>query len=270
MSIRMSAPTQYRSNIALNDGQINYYAPSVFAHQAHDSRGDKYAFIPTIDVLNALRDEGFEPFEVRQTRTRDKGKREFTKHMLRLRHPTALKTDEGHGEIILLNSHDGSSSFQLMSGFFRMVCSNGIIAGDVAANCRVRHTGRVVDDVIEASYRVVDDLQTVGSRIEAYKAVPMDRPHQEIFAAAALQLRYGDEAPVQSSKLLALRRWEDNRDDLWTTFNRVQENMLKGGLGGRTSNGRRMSTRAVSGVTENVKLNAALWTLADEYAKLAA
>jgi hypothetical protein len=31
-----------------------------------------------------------------------------------------------------------------------------------------------------------------------------------------------------------------------------------------------MSTRAVGGVTENVKLNKALWTLADEYAKLAA
>jgi hypothetical protein len=46
--------------------------------------------------------------------------------------------------------------------------------------------------------------------------------------------------------------------------------MIKGGVHGRTANGRNMSTRAVGGVTENVKLNKALWTLADEYAKLAA
>lgn len=271
MNIKMSAPTAFRSQSPLDNAMIARYAPSVFAQEAHDSRGERYAFIPTSDVLDGLRAEGFEPYEVRQTRVRDLNKREHTKHLLRLRHPTALKNDEGHGEIILLNSHDGTSSFQLMSGFFRMVCSNGIIAGDVAADCRVRHTGRVVEDVIDASFRVIDELNAVGSRINDYKAVAMDRPHQELFARAALALRYDDgKAPITSDRLLTLRRWDDNKDNLWTTFNRVQENMIKGGVHGRTTNGRNMSTRAVGGVTENVKLNKALWMLADEYAKLAA
>ena len=122
--------------------------------------------------------------------------------------------------------------------------------------------------------RVVKKLYvTQGADIdrEMYLAVAMDRPHQEHFARAALALRYDDgAAPITSDRLLALRRWDDNQDNLWTTFNRVQENMIKGGVRGRTANGRNMSTRAVGGVTENVKLNKALWTLADEYAKLAA
>ena len=58
------------------------------------------------------------------------------------------------------------------------------------------------------------------------------------------------------------------KPDLWTTFNRVQENMIKGGVPGRSARGRRMTTRGVAGVNENVKLNRALWTLADEFAKL--
>jgi len=56
--------------------------------------------------------------------------------------------------------------------------------------------------------------------------------------------------------------------DLWTTFNTVQENLIRGGLRGRTAKGNRTSTRAVKGVSENVRLNKALWTLAEKMAQL--
>jgi hypothetical protein len=44
--------------------------------------------------------------------------------------------------------------------------------------------------------------------------------------------------------------------------------MIKGGVAGRSARGRRMTTRGVGGVNENVRLNRALWTLADQFAKL--
>ena len=271
MNIKMNAPVTFRSDRPLSNDTIACYAPSVFADSARDDRGHRYAFIPTIDVVEGLRREGFEPYEVRQTRVRNPDNREFTRHMLRMRHATALRTGDGVGEIILLNSHDGTSSFQLMSGFFRMVCSNGIIAGDVAADCRVRHTrtSHVVQDVTDAAFRVIDDLKNVGEHIEQFKAIPMTHAHQNLFADAALQLRYGDEAPVQAQRLLNARRWVDNKTDLWTTFNVVQENLLKGGVAGRSATGRRTTTREVGGVNENVRLNKALWTLAEGFAKLA-
>ena len=271
MNVKMSKPVTFRSDRPLSNDTIACYAPSVFADSARDDLGHRYAFIPTIDVVEGMRAEGFEPYEVRQTRVRNPDNREFTRHMLRMRHATALRTGDGVGEIILLNSHDGTSSFQLMSGFFRMVCSNGIIAGDVAADCRVRHTrtSHVVQDVTDAAFRVIDDLKNVGNHIEQFKAIPMTHDQQVLFAGAALQLRYDDKAPVQATHLLTARRWEDRKDDLWTTFNRVQENMLKGGVQGRTATGRNMSTRAVGGVNENVKLNKALWVLAEGYAQLA-
>ncbi|MNG31048.1 hypothetical protein D3C84_1167890 [compost metagenome] len=58
------------------------------------------------------------------------------------------------------------------------------------------------------------------------------------------------------------RRAEDRASDLWTTFNRVQENTIKGGLRGRNKQGRRTTTRAVNGIDQDVKLNRALWVLA--------
>ncbi len=265
---RSSSQTSFRSNAPLSNEQIARYAPSVLAQEAHESRGDRYTFIPTIEVLDGLRREGFQPFEVRQTRVRDQGRREHTKHLVRLRHESSITSADEVPEIILLNSHDGTSSYQLLSGFFRFVCSNGLIAGDVCNDIRVRHSGNVVDDVIEGAVRVLDYVEEIAGRIDTYKSITLAPEEATVFANAALQLRWDDKAPVQAEQVLRTRRWADNKADLWTTFNRVQENLLKGGLSGRTTTGRRTSTRAVGGVNENVKLNRALWSLADGLAQL--
>ena len=82
---------------------------------------------------------------------------------------------------------------------------------------------------------------------------------------AALAYRYDPKegpAPVTSSQLLSPRRVQDYDNDLWTTFNRIQENSIKGGLRGRNKQGRRATTRAVGGIDQDVKLNRALWVLA--------
>ena len=265
-----STPFQgHRSNVPLTNDQIAYYAPSVVADGAHESRGERYTFIPTIAVIDGLRREGFQPFEVQQTRVRDISKREHTKHMVRLRHADAAASDGEVGEIILLNSHDGSSSYQLLSGFFRFVCNNGLIAGDVTNDIRVRHSGNVVDNVIEGATRILDDLQIAQERVETFKSITLAPEEQTLFANAALSLRWdADSTPVTADRVLIPNRWDDRKNDLWTTFNRVQESLVKGGVHGRGKTGRRLTTRAVAGVNENVKLNRALWSLADGMANL--
>jgi hypothetical protein len=263
-----SAQSTFRSTTALSNAQIGHYAPSVMAEGAHHSRGDKYSFIPTIQVIDGLRAEGFEPYEVRQTKVRSIDKREHTKHMVRMRHVSQIDTAAEVPEIILLNSHDGSSSYQLMAGVFRFVCSNGLIAGDITENVRVRHTGNVVDNVIEGATRILHETEEVVARIGEYKGIELSQPEQHAFATAATQMRWGDESPVKPTTLLQASRYADQKSDLWTVFNRVQENLIKGGVAGRAATGRRITTRAVGGVTENVKLNKALWTLADSMAAL--
>lgn len=275
---RSSNQAAFRSDVPLTNDQIAQYAPSVLATEAHESRGERYAFIPTIDVLNGLRAEGFEPFEVRQTRCRDASKKEHTKHMVRMRHPDAGPRIVGQDvpEIVLLNSHDGSSSYQLLAGFFRMVCSNGLIAGDICNDVRVRHTGRVIEDVIEGSFTVLDNLKAIGERVETYKGITLANEEQLAFADAAVELRWGSDeatstslAPINNaSQIIRPMRSADRGNDLWTVFNRAQEHLVKGGVQGRSASGRRNRTREVGGVNENVRLNRALWTLADRLAQI--
>lgn len=262
----------------LSDDQILRMAPSVFANQAHESRGARYAYIPTSEVLAGLRREGFTVTAAGQTNCRDEGKTPFTRHMLRLRHPDSaqlLNVGDEIPEIVLLNSHDGTSSYQLSAGVFRLACANGmVVQSSTVGDIKVRHTGRVVDDVLEGTARVIEQVRELAPVIQEYKGIALSRPEQLLLAETALDLRWDrDEegnslAPISPEGVLSVRRYDDRKDDLWTTFNRVQENLIKGGVRGHTTTGKRTTTRAVSGVTENVKLNKALWSLAEKFAQL--
>ncbi|EPM9934187.1 TPA: DUF945 domain-containing protein [Klebsiella oxytoca] len=262
-----------RSDSPLSDDQIHRVAPSIFADAPHESRSQRYAYIPTATVLTELRKEGFQPFMVTQTRTRHEDRRDYTKHMIRLRHASQINARGEANEIILLNSHDGTSSYQMLAGMFRFVCSNGLVCGDTVADVRVPHKGDVAGQVIEGAYQVLHGFDRALESRESMQAITLDEGEAEVFARAALSLKYDDPdkpAPITESQILMPRRFDDRRPDLWSVFNRTQENLTKGGLHGRSANGRRQQTRPVQGIDSDIRLNRALWLLADGLRQLKA
>ncbi|WP_414610824.1 DUF932 domain-containing protein [Stenotrophomonas pavanii] len=262
-----------RSDSPLSDDQIHRVAPSIFAEAPHESRSQRYAYIPTATVLTELRKEGFQPFMVTQTRTRHEDRRDYTKHMIRLRHASQINARGEANEIILLNSHDGTSSYQMLAGMFRFVCSNGLVCGDTVADVRVPHKGDVDGQVIEGAYQVLHGFDRALESRESMQAITLDEGEAEVFARAALSLKYDDPdkpAPITESQILMPRRFDDRRPDLWSVFNRTQENLTKGGLHGRSANGRRQQTRPVQGIDSDIRLNRALWLLADGLRQLKA
>lgn len=262
-----------RSPIPLTNDQIRTVAPSIFSTDKSDTRGDRYTHIPTVKVLDALRGEGFQPFFVAQSKTRDANRRDFARHIIRLRRQDTIEEGDAN-EVILLNSHDGTSSYQMLSGVFRAVCQNGLVAGEISGDIRVPHRGNVIDNVIDASYRVVENFERVDHSREAMQAVKLTQLEQRAFARSAIELRYDREGSTQypPEGLLKVHRMSDTANDLWTVFNVVQENLIGGGVKGiRTDDkGRRRytTTRGVAAINENTKLNRALWSLAEEMARI--
>ncbi|MDT8398402.1 MAG: DUF932 domain-containing protein, partial [Pseudomonadales bacterium] len=174
-----------RSEHPLSDDQIRRVAPSIFAEAPHGSRSERYSYIPTATVLAELRGEGFQPFMVCQTRVRQDDRRNYTKHMIRLRHASQINGSEAN-EIILLNSHDGTSSYQMLAGMFRFVCSNGLVCGDTVADVRVPHKGDVAGHVIEGAYEVLHGFERAQESRDAMQAITLDGGEAEVFARAAL------------------------------------------------------------------------------------
>ena len=160
-----------------------------------------------------------------------------------------------------------------MAGMFRFVCMNGLVCGDVTSDVRVRHSGNIVGDVIDGAFRVLETLDEATEKRDAMRSLTLNPGEQQAFAHAALALKYDDEskpAPITERQVLQARRRDDTANDMWSTFNVVQENIIKGGLRSRTANGRRATTREVTGIDQGVKLNRALWILAEEMRKLKA
>ena len=149
---------------------------------------------------------------VTQTRVCDEGRRDFTKHMLRLCHETQTNDGEAN-EIIMLNSHDGTSSYQMLAGMFRFVCSNGLVCGDTVADVRVKHKGQIVDNVVKDALDVLDGFGLVR---EVIKAIELKKTN--VFQKAAFLLKYKRDktksAPITGSQILTPRRVAENGADL--------------------------------------------------------
>lgn len=253
-----------RRDRPLTHEELMQHTPSVFGEEKHASRSERYAYIPTITLLESLQREGFQPFFACQTRVRDQSRREHTKHMLRLRRAGQI-TGQQVPEIILLNSHDGSSSYQMLPGLFRSVCCNGLVCGTSFGEVRVPHKGDVVEKVIEGAYEVLGVFDRVEEKRDAMQSLLLPPSAQQVLAKAALTYRFGEEHhPVTESQVLSAHRWQDEQNDLWSVFNRLQENLSKGGLSGRSVQGKRRRTRAVNSIDGDIKLNRALWVMAEE------
>lgn len=275
------------SNSPLTIDQIGQYAPSAIALQAHSSRSERYEYIPTLDVIKGMSNAGFMPFNATQSKTRTADKKEFTKHMIRFRQMSDMQVNAIVGnavpEIVLVNSHDGTSAYKLMLGLWRFVCSNGMMVGSTLSTVRVKHQGDIVAQVIEASLLLANNAPAVLDTVNQWQALQLTTGEQSALASAAHVLRFADaeghvKTPITPAQLLHIRRTADAKKDLWSTFNVIQENVIKGGLRarqeahtdaeGRYIASRRVSTRMVGGIDQDVRLNKGLWTLAEEMAKL--
>jgi hypothetical protein len=281
------------STQGLTNDQLRHYTPSVFTSERNtETTSDRYTHIPTLAVIEGLAREGFIPVKAMQCKVRNMAKREFTKHMLRFRHVDA-KPSNGQGglvpELVLVNSHDGLSSYQLMAGIFRIVCANGLVSGEMYDAIKVRHKGDIVHNVIEASYSIVDQTKRMLGAAERMGSIELLREEAHVLGAAAHQLVFtpdtvnsetgerieGDARgkAITVDALLRPRRTDDTKRDLFTTFNVIQENVLKGGRGGYMRSNKQVrytSMREVKSIDRSNALNRALWTLAERMAELKA
>lgn len=283
--MRRFRPQPYQYGIRAKVGesltidQIRERVPSVFADHAHDSRSDRYVHISSLDVMESLMAEGFMPVEAKQGRTNEDGSGDFAKHLVRFRQngEKAKVVGDVSFEVIMRNAHDGTSAYSFRAGLFRLICLNGMTVdeGTVAA-VRVRHMGdrqQIIDEVVKGAYAVVSQADKVLETPQKWSRIMLSQADKVTLAEGARAVRFGDAAgnvdtPITAEQLLIARRPADQGDDLWRTFNVLQENVTRGGLTARGDHGRRMTTREVHGINQDLRLNQELWYLADTMAQL--
>lgn len=231
----------------------------------------RYKFVPTTTALSVLADHGWRPATVLQARVRLEDKDGYQSHVVRLRneeYSQLINGKEYYPEIILKNSHNRGAAFELGLGIWRQVCGNGLIATTSYGSHKIRHVGFATSLVEEAVQSLAGMAGKMLDAVELYRSIQMSPVEQIEYAQRAIEMKFDaaeDKFVMEPRAVLTARRWADRDNDLWSTFNRVQENLIKGGAIGRNANGHRRRDRAVNNIQRNINLNRDLWNLTDEF-----
>jgi hypothetical protein len=240
--------------------------PAAFSDHAARRTSASYVFISTRELVTALLEAGFVATHARQARARRGDGAAYAQHMLCFQpQRDVVSLVDAIPQIVLINSHDGCCSYQLRAGLYRPFCTNGLLTrlGDFGL-IHVPHRGNVVANVVDAALAITRDFSRIGEVVEQMHRTSLSFDERVAFAARALELRYpaGEHQPFTAQALLSCRRPADEAPDLWHVFNVVQENLLRGGISGRSANGRCTRSRAIQAIRQDVRINNDLWQLA--------
>lgn len=272
----LKSPRVLRTGQPLTLEGIRQVCPAVFATEPHGSLSPRYRYVPTIEPLQRLLENGWGIYEASQQRSRSADKDPYTKHMLRMRKledfDTSQVSREGVAEVVMINAHDGSACYKLKAGFFRFICSNGMMVGTHISGFTVKHTisSQTSAEVLEAGERTLTEkFPAMLENIDMFRSITLTYEQQYRLAQEGQRLRYPSTlAPFATHELLTARRPEDEAPTLWNTLNRLQENLLYGGWETKSLGyARKSAVRPVERVTAVAAINGGLWDAATKLAK---
>ncbi|VVB52104.1 Uncharacterised protein [uncultured archaeon] len=183
-------------NRPLSNEELNEIVPSAFATQPWYAQSSRYAFVPTSNVIDGMRSAGFQPFNAIQSASRTLDKKFFTKHEIRFRANDAVAVvGDTFVEAILINSHDGTSAYELSLGAWRLTCLNGAkVSEGLAEIVKIRHTGNIIQNVVEATQNILLAAPKVVEAIAKWKTIDLSPAESRILAEEAHSIRFDDAA----------------------------------------------------------------------------
>ena len=254
------------SKIPLTNQELLTQAPALFTEEPHYEASDKYHFVSTIDVINEVKSLNWYPTSVQQSSVKDEDKEGYQRHLVRFRHfDDLLNPKDNAVELLLFNSHDRSIAFSISAGIYRFVCANGLVIADsVFESYKIKHIGDRVNDVQAAIDKITSYKPQLQQKIDSFESIGLTRQEQESFARSAIPLRFDEKLKVDYNDLLVPHRSEDEKNDLYTTLNVIQENLLRGNISGvNQETGRRFTSREITSIGKDVDVNQGLWDIAE-------
>ena len=247
--------------MSYNIEQIKAAAPSVFTETKAAHLTDKYIQTPTIRVVEDLMNLGWEVTKVQEVKSRKYAG--FQKHLLMFRHPDIMikgqNGDDAQPQILLTNSHDGKAAFNFRVGIFRFVCENGLVISDADFGVvSIRHVNYTFESLQAKVDEMISKLPGLVNKINLFKATTLTDTQMQQFAIKACALR--SKQTINIMDVLNATRPEDEGNDLWAVFNRVQEKLVNGMFKTGTR-----KARVIKNFQQDIKINEQLFELAESY-----
>jgi hypothetical protein len=255
----------------LTETELRTQVPAAYASSPSSNVSTKYVFVPTYKIMNYLERLGWKPVSAKQVRSKKNA--EYGKHMIRFRRKEGLlEKGETIEEIIYTGSHDRSFPATLNAGFYRCVCSNQMVVSESEfSSIHQRHIGFTYEDLEKIVKEIVKQFTVIANKVEQYKTIELTEVEKGKFAYVARNMNWGENSVINPESLLEVKRPEDESNNLWIVFNRIQEHLMQGGIhysapSDKTGKIRKRTTRKIKSVVRDLKLNSELWTVMAAFA----
>jgi len=219
--------------IPLNNdiNKLSAFIPSLDKDWRASQRiNSKATMVESLDAVREFQRQGWNIAGAYEQR--NKQNRKVGSHFIRMEHPD-FKVTNSKGKIDavatmnIFNSTTGAKPMELDLGAYRQVCSNGMIAHTSYSNASVPHTEKgqyslqeILCDLGIRTQGVMEEFNKLKER----NVSPQEAMH---LATQAAEIRFGKGHRIDVSQLLNTVREEDKGDDVWTVFNRIQENLTQ-------------------------------------------
>lgn len=251
--------------------ELRQKAPAAFTGSQAEHLSQQYHKVPTDHVLKMFAERGFLPVSAQQDKPMQRDPR-YVRHAVVLRHQDLVQVEgQTVPQILLVNSHNGRTALTMRAGLYRFACANGLVIGGDAFLMRVRHGDGVYELINRYSDTILGKFARFQEIQERWEALELTERQARTFAEAAREFRFGSVAAQNYAldSILEARREEDEGRTLWKVFNRAQENLTQGGLTGVGATGRRVKTRKLTEIGNDIRFNEQLWALGEQFAEAA-
>ena len=244
-------------------------APGIFAPGPHKRLSKDYKFISSVDLIGHLNNQGWQLTNAKQSKSSNELYNTYGTHIMEFQHSDLYMKDqrggiEGRPTIVVINNSNGDRPLSIDAGIFRLVCSNGlIIKTQDFGGLKERHIKYTQQELNTIVDQKITDMEKAVGKINVWNHKEMTDKERFQFAAEALALRLADDRKPEQYEIIDLlqpRRKEDAGKSLWTTYNVVQEGLIKGGF----SLNERVA-RAIKNPMTDFTINQDLWQLAEKY-----
>ena len=235
------------------------------ASAPHPRVSSKYRFISSGEFVNDMQSNGWQ-----LVNTTANSRTGLGKHAMRFRSTDErFKLPSGDFlEVVVLNSHDGTTAFRLSLGIYRLVCSNGLVIGkDILPPVSIRHVGYAASKVKTALNTLLTQADAIKQAVAKLQLRELTVAEYIAFVNLALQARGLTPHSVNAEQLHVPRREQDKGVNAWVVLNRIQEYAIHGFNYVDLTVHEVKKARAIRGAAPQIKLNQALF---DGMVKIAA
>jgi len=135
-------------------------------------------------------------------------------------------------QITVINSTDKSSAFKIVGGVFRLVCTNGLVAGQIFDQERIIHRQgptfeRKYDSLPDRIVALIEDTVVAAQEFQELAEQQLTEERMIQVAGNITMSKAAKTKTIAAILLPETRREADRGNNVWTLFNLINENLRK-------------------------------------------